>query len=91
MNNVRNIQKLNEIELERGLTGKGSWHDQFKSSAYIYVGGLDFSLTEGDMLAIFSQYGEIVDLELIRDKVTGKSKGFGFIGFEDQRYLDLVM
>ena len=34
---------------------------------------------------MFSQYGEIVDLDLVRDHKTGESKGFAFVGFEDQR------
>lgn len=85
MNQIRNIEKLNQIELDKGLIGKASWHDQFKNSCYVYVGGLPFELTEGDLLIVFSQFGEIIDLELIRDRETGKSKGFAFIGFEDQR------
>lgn len=32
-----------------------------------------------------SRYGEIVDVNLVRDKGTGKSKGFAFIAYEDQR------
>ena len=61
---VREIQRINERELELGLHGSGSWHDQYKDSAYIYVGGLPYDLTEGDVLTIFSQYGEIVNIHL---------------------------
>lgn len=32
--------------------------DDYKDSAYIYVGGLDYELTEGDVVTIFSQFGE---------------------------------
>merc|ERR1719261_364784 len=42
-------------------------------------------MTEGDVVIVFSQFGEIVDVNLIRDKTTGKSKGFCFICYEDQR------
>jgi RNA recognition motif-containing protein len=35
-----------------------------------------YDLTEGDVLTIMSQFGEIVDCNLVRDKETGKSKGF---------------
>ncbi|UOH83596.1 hypothetical protein LQV05_006329 [Cryptococcus neoformans] len=56
-----------------------------KESAYIYVGGLPFELTEGDLITIFSQWGEIMDVNLVRDKETGKSRGFGFLMYEDQR------
>lgn len=62
-----------------------SWHDQYKDSAWIFIGGLNYDLTEGDVLAVFSQYGEIVNVNLVRDKQTGKSKGFAFLCYEDQR------
>lgn len=39
----------------------------------------------GDVICVFSQYGEIVNINLIRDKKTGKQKGFCFICYEDQR------
>lgn len=83
MNTIREINRINERELELGV--KGSWHDEYKDSAYIYVGGLPFELTEGDLITIFSQWGEIMDVNLVRDKETGKSRGFGFLMYEDQR------
>jgi hypothetical protein len=43
-----------------------------RHSAYVFVGGLDYELTEGDVLAVFAQYGEIVDVHLVRDKATGR-------------------
>ncbi|EGF82196.1 hypothetical protein BATDEDRAFT_34645 [Batrachochytrium dendrobatidis JAM81] len=84
-NVIKEIQKLNALELERGLTDKGSWHNQYKDSAYIYIGGLPYHLTEGDVICVFSQFGEVVDLDMVRDKETGKSKGFAFLAYEDQR------
>ncbi len=47
----------------------------------IYVGNLPFSVTEADLRNQFGQVGEIVNLKLISDKFTGKSKGFGFIEY----------
>ncbi|PWN27461.1 RNA-binding domain-containing protein [Jaminaea rosea] len=75
MNNVRSTQKVNDDELARiakhgEAATRGSWHDEFRDSAVIYVGGLDPRLTEGDVLTIFSQYGEILDVHL--PKFTGK-------------------
>ncbi|KAI0082495.1 hypothetical protein K474DRAFT_1633728 [Panus rudis PR-1116 ss-1] len=83
MNVVREINKINEQELNLGISG--SWHDDYKDSAYIFVGGLHQDLTEGDVITIFSQYGEVMDVNLPRDKNTGKHKGFGFLMYEDQR------
>ncbi|WFD34861.1 hypothetical protein MCUN1_001705 [Malassezia cuniculi] len=94
---VRNIQRLSERELELAIDGSGSWHDQYRDSAYIFVGGLPFDLTEGDVITIFSQYGEVVDINLPRAReepqdgerrgrtVAGKHRGFGFLMYEDQR------
>jgi hypothetical protein len=51
---VKEINKINQAELDLGLSG-ASWHDEYKDSAYIFVGGLHFDLTEGDVITIFSQ------------------------------------
>ena len=60
-------------------------HDDFKDSAYIFIGGIPYELTEGDIICIFSQYGEVLDLNYVRDKETGKPKGFCFLKYDDQR------
>ena len=82
---IKNTQKATKQEILLGLPESASWHARFKHSAYIFVGGLDYELTEGDILAVFSQYGEVVDVHLVRDKSTGKSRGFCFLAYEDQR------
>ncbi|KAA0193448.1 hypothetical protein HAZT_HAZT002574 [Hyalella azteca] len=82
--NVRNIQNLNLRELEARVPFAQSWHQQYKDSAWIFIGGLDYDLTEGDIICLFSQYGEVANINLVRDKKTGKSKGFAFLCFENQ-------
>ena len=83
---IRNTDAASRKEVQLGIqVGKGSWHDTFSHSAYCYVGGLPLELTEGDLLAVCSQFGEIVHVDLCRDEETGKSKGFAFIAYEDQR------
>ena len=64
---------------------KKSWHNQYKDSAYVYVGGLPNELSEGDIMIVFSQFGDTVDVNMPRDQKTGKPKGFAFIAYEDQR------
>ncbi|KAF9337222.1 hypothetical protein BG006_005794 [Podila minutissima] len=83
----KEIQRLNarEAGLSTSHSESGSWHAQYKDSAHIFVGGLPFHLTEGDILCVFSQCGEIVGINLVRDKDTGKSRGFCFIKYLDQR------
>lgn len=58
---------------------------------WIYAGGLAFELTEGDVICVFSQYGEIDQFILARDKDTGKSRGYGFVKYEDSRSCELAV
>ncbi|KAL8856477.1 MAG: hypothetical protein Q9178_006947 [Gyalolechia marmorata] len=91
MNGIREIQRLNKLELENGVPPEASWHRDHADSAYIYIGGLPFDLSEGDIITIFSQFGEPTFVKLVRDKETGKSKGFAFLKYEDQRSTDLAV
>lgn len=91
MNNIRQIQSLNKRELENAVPPEASWHADYRDTAYIYIGGLPFDLSEGDVVTIFSQYGEPVHVNLVRDKDTGKSRGFAFLKYEDQRSTDLAV
>uniref|UniRef100_A0A8K9WX26 RNA binding motif protein X-linked 2 n=1 Tax=Oncorhynchus mykiss TaxID=8022 RepID=A0A8K9WX26_ONCMY len=68
-----------------GVKENVSWHSEYKDSAWIFIGGFPYELTEGDIVCVFSQYGEMANINLVRDKKTGKSKGFCFICYEDQR------
>ncbi|XP_030505724.2 zinc finger CCCH domain-containing protein 25 [Cannabis sativa] len=88
---VKRIQNINAKEATLGISEEASWHAKYKDSAYVYVGGIPFDLTEGDLLAVFAQYGEILDVNLVRDKGTGKSKGFAFVAYEDQRSTNLAV
>ena len=64
---------MKDRELEMGLSGTTqSWHNEYKDSAWIFVGGLPYDLTEGDIICVFSQFGEIVHINLVRDLSTGK-------------------
>lgn len=85
MNTVRQIEKLNADELALGLTDAQSWHMAHRGNAWVYVGGLPLDLTEGDVLCVFSQWGEVEDVHLVRDESTGRSRGFTFVKYEDWR------
>ena len=45
----------------------------------IYLGNLPYSSTEDDIEEAFRNYGEVVSVTIIRDRDTGRSKGFGFV------------
>jgi len=45
----------------------------------LYVGNLSFETTENDLQDLFEQHGKVTDVALINDKMTGRSRGFGFV------------
>lgn len=63
---IKATARASEREIEAGISEAASWHAAFRHSAYIFVGGLPAGLTEGDLLAVFAQYGEVVDVHLCR-------------------------
>ena len=79
-------QRINEQELAQGILDPAqSWHHDFRDQSYVYIGNLNRSLTEGDILTVFSQYGIPTDVYLVRDRTTGDSRGFCYLQYEDQR------
>lgn len=49
----------------------------------IYVGNLSYDMTENDLHDLFEAYGAIVKANIIMDRDSGRSKGFGFVEMED--------
>ncbi len=49
----------------------------------LYVGNLPYSTTEDDLKEMFAAYGTVTSVSLINDRETGRSKGFGFVEFEN--------
>jgi RNA recognition motif-containing protein len=54
-------------------------------SKKIFVGNLSYQTTEGDLSNLFEQVGQVESVNIITDRATGRSKGFGFLemGEED--------
>jgi RNA recognition motif-containing protein len=49
------------------------------SSKNLYVGNLSFSTTDADLMQAFSAYGQVTKAQVIMDRETGRSRGFGFV------------
>ena len=49
------------------------------SNKRIYVGNLPFSASDDEVRRLFSEYGEVVSVNLITDRDTGRPRGFGFV------------
>lgn len=54
----------------------------------IYIGNLSYNTTEDSVRDAFNSFGEIEDLILIKDRDTGRLKGFGFITFDSSEAAD---
>ena len=50
----------------------------------VYVGNLPFSVDDGKLKEIFSEFGDITEATVIKDKYSGRSKGFGFVTFAEK-------
>ena len=57
----------------------------------IYVGNLPYTVTDADLRETFAQYGEVTSVQLISDKFTGESKGFGFVEMNDNSQADAAI
>jgi len=51
----------------------------------IYVGNLDYNITEHDLEGVFEEYGAISSVKIITDKFSGRSKGFGFVVMDNDQ------
>ncbi|MES2849783.1 MAG: RNA-binding protein [Bacteroidota bacterium] len=49
----------------------------------IYVGNLSWTMTDEDLNSLFSQYGTVTTAKVLKDKVSGRSKGFGFVEMDE--------
>ena len=52
----------------------------------LYVGSLHFNLTEGDIKQVFEPFGELEFVDLHKDSVTGRSKGYAFVQYVCRYY-----
>ena len=48
----------------------------------LFVGGIPWATTSDDLQQLFSQHGTVASATVITDKMTGRSRGFGFVEFE---------
>ena len=68
---------------ERGRSGSACRGEGFILSTKLYVGNLSFSTTEEELREIFEKHGTLVSVKVITDRETGRSRGFGFVEYED--------
>ena len=57
----------------------------------LYVGNLSFESTENDLQDLFEQHGQVNEVRLMTDRMTGKSRGFAFVTMNDDEQAKAAM
>lgn len=68
-----------------GVGGKPATDDHLRK---LFLGGLSPNSTEDSVRDFYSQFGEVIDVIIMRDPTTKRSRGFGFITFKDATMVD---
>ncbi|KAE8075494.1 hypothetical protein FH972_014208 [Carpinus fangiana] len=79
-----------QVEIKRTVPKGSAQASAFKTKK-IFVGGIPTTVTEDEFKIFFSKYGKVVEHEIIRDHVTKRSRGFGFIVFDGEKAVDNML
>src|SRR6185295_10849297 len=60
-------------------------------STKLYVGNLSYDTTENDLQDLFAPHGTVLGAQLIMDKMSGRSRGFGFVTMETKESADAAV
>jgi RNA recognition motif-containing protein len=60
-------------------------------SKKLFIGNIEWGATEEDLKELFGQHGEVEEAIIIKDKMSGRSKGFGFVTFANEEDADKAM
>jgi RNA recognition motif-containing protein len=57
----------------------------------LYAGNLSFETTENDLQDLFEQHGQVGEVKLMMDRMTGKSRGFAFVTMDDKTQAEAAL
>jgi RNA recognition motif-containing protein len=60
------------------------------SNKKLYVGNLNFNCGDEELMNLFAQYGNVISARIIKDRDTGRSKGFGFVEMEENDAMNAI-
>jgi len=49
----------------------------------LFVGNISWKMSDDELRDIFAEFGELLDFVILKERDTGRSRGFGFVEFED--------
>ncbi|XP_076032292.1 heterogeneous nuclear ribonucleoprotein at 87F isoform X4 [Oratosquilla oratoria] len=80
--------KEEAFETEQIGHKRGDEHSEPEQMRKLFIGGLDYRTTDESLKAYFEKYGEIVDVVVMKDPKTKRSRGFGFVAFSKAYMVD---
>ncbi|GAB4821804.1 hypothetical protein N2152v2_008850 [Parachlorella kessleri] len=86
----RVVQEIHIIDGRQIDAKKSVPQEQKPKARKIFVGGLAPDTTEVEFRAYFEQYGPVSDAQIMQDHMTGRSRGFGFVTFEEDAAVERV-
>ena len=57
----------------------------------LYIGNLSYSTTGSDLEALLGEYGSVMSAEVVSDRMTGQSRGFGFVEMDSAEEADAAI
>ncbi|KMT02287.1 hypothetical protein BVRB_9g206040 [Beta vulgaris subsp. vulgaris] len=79
-----------QVEIKRTIPKGAAQSNGFKTKK-IFVGGIPTTVTEDELKEFFSNYGKVVEHEIIVDHATKRSRGFGFVVFDNEKVVDDIL
>lgn len=73
----------NNVSAKAGHSFQLLVHIRNLSSTRLFVGGLSFGTSDQQLKEAFSSFGPVTDARVIMDRETGRSRGFGFVSYEN--------
>ncbi|KAJ8553262.1 hypothetical protein K7X08_023940 [Anisodus acutangulus] len=79
------------VEVKRTVPKEDMQVKGAQKTKKIFVGGLPLSLTEDELKEYFSSYGYVLEQQIMLDRETGRSRGFGFVTFDGEDAVEKVL
>ncbi|XP_077229120.1 RNA-binding (RRM/RBD/RNP motifs) family protein [Tasmannia lanceolata] len=79
-----------QVEIKR-TTPRGTVVSKDVKTKKIFVGGIPTAIEEDEFKNFFAKFGEVMEHQIMRDRSTGRSRGFGFITFDTEQAVDDIL